>query len=287
MKNISYHSDLSTISPLFDAFLVDLWGVIHDGAETYDGVHEALRKLKDLNKQIIFISNAPRRARMAVATLERLNIDKSYYDNIITSGECVFDYFKENGQKFSKKFLMIGPNRDDNLLDDLGYQIVLDSKKASFAIVTGFNDDDSPIDEKMPVLHAIKEQGLTLFCANPDLQIVRKSGRVIPCAGVVAKQYEDMGGQVVSFGKPYQEIYNRAFSLLSGVKKERIAVIGDSLITDIKGANDFGVLSYLIPGGILSEKLSITHGQLPKIDKINEVCQAENIYPDGLLAAFL
>ena len=52
------------------------------------------------------------------------------------------------------------------------------------------------------------------------------------CAGSVAKVFEQLGGKVIYFGKPYEEVYKMCFS-----KNERVLAIGDNLRTDIKGAN--------------------------------------------------
>ncbi len=282
------YSSLSQIIDNYDTLFVDLWGVIHDGIIAYPGVHDALASLKTAGKKIIFISNAPRRKHKAVAGLCKLGISDELYDNLITSGEIVFEYFSgKNCNNNDNKFAIIGPDRDADLLDGTSYQRIADINSANFMVVTGFDNDDSTLAEKQPFLDAAIKLNLPLICANPDLIVVRQNGKEALCAGVIAAQYEKMGGLVTQFGKPYSHIYERALAIAGNPEKTRIAAIGDSLITDIKGANDFGIDSYFIPGGIFGAKLGIKHGQLPQEDKLLKLCESYDIFPTGILPEFV
>jgi ribonucleotide monophosphatase NagD (HAD superfamily) len=117
--------------------------------------------------------------------------------------------------------------------------------------------------------------------------VVRLNGKKALCAGVIGKKYEEMGGKVIYFGKPYKAVYESAMHLAGNTDKARIAAIGDSILNDIKGANDFGIDSYLIPGGISGEELGIVHGQLPTQDKIQHFCKSYGAIPTGVLPRFI
>ena len=286
---MEFYQRVLEIADRYDAFLLDLWGVIHDGATAYPEVHGALESIKKAGKKIIFLSNAPRRAAKAVEGLERLQIGAELYDHVVTSGEVAYERLcARNLRAFNiagDRFFYIGPERDAGLLDGTAYQRVDEAKDAHFVVVTGYDQDSSPIDEKMQQLEESLKYKLPLVCANPDLVIVRITGVRAYCAGVIAQQYEEMGGVVQYFGKPYPGVYRKSLALLGDMPTERIAAIGDSLITDIKGANSMGIDSYLIAGGILGEALGIQHGQLPDPKALLEVCQSENIMPKGVLPA--
>lgn len=172
-------------------------------------------------------------------------------------------------------------------MDGSGYIKVADVKDAQFMIVTGFDNDDSTMEEKQHYLDEAIKLKLPLICANPDLVVVRQTGQRALCAGVIAEQYAKMGGQVIQFGKPYAQIYKQAMGLAGNPDKVRVAAIGDSLITDILGANDFGIDSYFIPGGIFGQELGIHHGELPPANKLHELCEGYKIFPSGVLAEFL
>ena len=296
---------ISEIANKYDIFFVDLWGVIHDGIEAYPGVNEALLSLQKAGKTVIFLSNAPRRAFRAVEGLRNVGVPDELYNNVVTSGEVVFEYLKSSpsllregggvrakGQSTAEfsprgKYIILGPERDSGLLDGTGHTRVLDVNDADFMVVTGFDHDDSNMDEMQPYLDKAIKLNLLLICANPDLIVVRLTGKKALCAGVIANKYEEMGGKVTYFGKPYKAVYERAMQLVGNTQKDRIAAIGDSILNDIKGANDFGIDSYFIPGGIAGAELGIVHGQLPTTDNLQKFCETYDIKPTGVLPKFV
>jgi HAD superfamily hydrolase (TIGR01459 family) len=277
----------------YDAFIIDLWGVIHDGQHLYDGVIDTLAMLHNAGKKVIFLSNAPRRAARSKANLDRMGINAAYYEALITSGEVAFSWFEEGKMPFAKgaRFVNLGPERDDGILDGSGYIRVMDTEEADFLVATGYDHDLSPLDEKDMHLLAGKERNLPLICVNPDIIVVRHSGVEVPCAGIVAERYEKMGGEVSYFGKPYPQVYDACFALFDSMgihNKARIAAIGDNLHTDIKGAHAIGIDSYLIAGGILATALQVKHGELPDVQALEALCRKENApLPTGVLPAFV
>ena len=56
-----------------------------------------------------------------------------------------------------------------------------------------------------------------MICTNPDLVVDRGEEREF-CAGTVAKIFEKLGGEVKYFGKPYPEVYEKAFNNLKEKK---------------------------------------------------------------------
>jgi HAD superfamily hydrolase (TIGR01459 family) len=98
-----------------------------------------------------------------------------------------------------------------------------------------------------------KKKGLKLLCANPDIIVDRGSVREW-CAGALAKMYTDLGGESLYFGKPFQPIYDLARRRLSSsgaqINNDRILAIGDGITTDILGAENEGLDSLFITGGL-------------------------------------
>ena len=82
---------------------------------------------------------------------------------------------------------------------------------------------------------------------------------MIPCAGGMAKYYSSLGGDIRSYGKPHQEIYEYAFNAIKGEgmceSKSDILAIGDSIKTDIYGASKFGIDSVFIQDGIHKDEI--------------------------------
>lgn len=244
---------LSSLLDRYDAFLLDLWGVVHDGNALYPGVRETLIDMHERGKRILFLSNAPRRAEKARVRLLELGIPAEIAREVITSGEAAFLHLAKREEGW-QRYAFCGPERDRDLLAGLPYEAA-PPEEADFILNVGFTDDNEPVSYWMSLLEAARARAMPMLCANPDRIVVRLSGEVLPCAGQLADAYAAMGGQVRYFGKPYGEVYELCCERMAGVPKERILAVGDSLETDILGANRAGIDSALITGGILKPDL--------------------------------
>lgn len=272
----------------YDYLILDIWGVIHDGSATYPNVVENLKSLRKLNKKICFLSNAPRRSIKVVEALTKLGISPDLYDFVLTSGEATYLALEENQKynfnNFGQNYYYIGPDKDVGLLGGLKYNQVSDASTANFVINTGFDNDLSTIEEKLPQAKEAIKYNLPMICVNPDLIVVKQNGQEMICAGILANEYKKMGGEVIYFGKPYNSVYEQVFRLFSIKDKSKVLAIGDGIETDILGANNFKIDSALIPGGILSGELNIKHNQLPKPENLNKICQKYNSFPQFVIA---
>jgi len=250
MNNPVFLRGLNKIYSSFDIFFVDLWGVIHNGVQCYSEALKALKNIKK-NKKIILISNAPRPNYDVQKFLKEINFSKSFYHLLITSGDVTRSYLKNNHK--NKSFYHLGPKRDESLFSNLSLKKT-SLNKADFVICTGVNNNKDSIKKYYLILKKINKRKLKMICANPDL-IVHRGNKVEYCAGSIAKLYEEMGGKVQYFGKPYKNFYEYIFNILKkkykkNVIKSKILAIGDNLNTDILGANNFNVKNLFIAGGI-------------------------------------
>ncbi len=237
----------------YRGFILDLWGVIHDGATLYPGVRETLARLRDEEKQVIFLSNAPRRAHKAAQVLASLGIHEAMYDHVITSGEAVYHYLSVT-KEIGKRYYYIGPDKDLDILDGLWF-IRSGLANADFLLNVGFFNDYQTMEDMESLLTTSRALGRPMLCVNPDRVVVKQDGTRLLCAGTIADAYEKIGGKVHWFGKPYAEVYQLCLQRFDGIAKQEILAVGDSLETDIKGAAGVGIDSVLIGGGILKEQL--------------------------------
>jgi len=241
---------LSEVFDAYDTFVIDLWGVIHDGISLNEKAIEAVDQLKKHSKKIVFLSNAPRPSAKVVDFLLKMKIDKKYLSNVMTSGEAAMHAINKN--KFGKKFFHLGPSRDATIFEKVKEnKTIIDS--CDFILCTGLFDEDDPDLNKVQ-LHEndldyyknflIKHISKKLVCTNPDL-IVHRGNKEEYCAGYIAKIFEEMGGKVIYYGKPYKEIYEMCFEA-----SEKVLAIGDNLRTDIKGANNLNIDCIFISEGV-------------------------------------
>jgi HAD superfamily hydrolase (TIGR01459 family) len=284
--DISFNQSLSEAAHKYDGFIIDLWGVVHDGVHLYDGALACLQNLKDAGKKIIFLTNAPRRKNAVAELLHDMGISKNLYDHIMSSGQATYQYLSDNPPyPNGSKCLIIGSQVGASLLVDTGYVIANSVDDADFILVLGYNDDYAPVDKYQDVMTAAYEKKLPMICANPDKFVVRHSGLRIPCAGLIAEQYEELGGDVVSFGKPLAGVYDYCFDLFTTMglaDKNKIAAIGDNIETDILGGINNGVDSFLVTGGILAEYIA----KGDENDIIYKYCDKHNIYPTNVMKYF-
>ncbi len=248
----------STLAADYDGFIVDLWGVVHDGVKPYPGSRRTLEALRDAGKRVVLLSNAPRPSATAQKALRGMGLGDDLYSGIMTSGEATRlalinppdAWFATLGPRV----LHIGPERDRVTLAGLDYELVDIPEEADFIVNTGPDEEISTtLEEYEAVLIASRRAGLKMICANPDLEVIRGGERLM-CAGALAQRYEALGGDVRSFGKPDPAIYRPVLDLL-GVEKHRVLAVGDALRTDIAGAHAAGVDSCWILGGIHAEAL--------------------------------
>ncbi|MZR29271.1 TIGR01459 family HAD-type hydrolase [Sneathiella litorea] len=276
-------SGLSGIAPNYDAFILDLWGVVHNGHHPYPGVLDCMDRLRESEKPIILLSNAPRTNGYVVNFLESMGVARGRYDQILTSGDITREVLVSREHPFLKgavkAFYQIGADRDKGLDDGLDYQKVFSIEEASFLICTGLVDDqtETPEDYRELLQDALKRD-LPMLCANPDLTVMRGT-TIHYCAGAIAALYEEIGGRVELFGKPYPEVYRQVMTKLNIQDPSRILAIGDSMRTDIKGANANGIDSVLVSGGIHAEEWGLKDGQLPTATQIEKVVEQHLFSP--------
>jgi HAD superfamily hydrolase (TIGR01459 family) len=158
---------------------------------------------------------------------------------------------------------------------------------ADFILNTGPWEDGETIADYESKLVAGVEHGLKMICANPDLEVIR-GGRRIICAGALAQRFEELGGNVLYYGKPYPPIYDSCLHLIGNPEPRRVLAIGDSLRTDIAGAAGMGMDSILVLGGIHGEAFA-SHDlrQRREVEtRIAEACAEEGNFPIAAIAEF-
>ncbi len=247
---------ISEISDKFDVYFIDLWGVIHNGVQCYPEALKVLEKLKEQNKKIVLISNAPRPSAVVKVFLETIGLESSCYDFLVTSGDITREYISLNSSK--KNFYHLGPTRDIDLFKDLN--VALTSKEECDEIIcTGLvSDEEEKLQDYKILLDFFLNKKIPLICANPD-EVAARGEKIVFCAGALANQYKQEGGMVRYFGKPYSDIYSfalkkvRAHKDFKDKKEINTLVIGDNIKTDIKGANLFNLDSVLILNGIYKD----------------------------------
>lgn len=254
---------LSSLRDRYDVLLCDVWGVIHNGRESFPEACQALVRWRAEVGPVVLISNSPRPSADVVAQLDGLNVPREAWSAFVTSGDATRAVLAERTPGPAWR---IGPDRDWPLYDGLGLEFA-GPEAAAFVSVTGpVNDEVETPEDYRQSLSVAAARGLPLICANPD-HVVQRGDRLIYCGGALADLYAQLGGEVIMAGKPFAPIYDlsliEAESLMARpVDRARVVCIGDGVITDVKGALDQGLDCLFIAKGIHGEKALGADGRL-------------------------
>jgi len=242
----------------YDVFILDQWGVMHNGEKGYPEAIKCVETLYTVNKKLIIISNSSKRKYTLAENLSALGYKKNHFLEIMTSGEMVWQSLLCFNYDFTKKlqkncFFIYDQSKEDEskYLEGLEkYNFVDNIEEADFILGCTLQFNTTTIDY-IPLLTKALKKKLPFVCANPDYVSPRKnSGKMNICMGTVAELYKNMGGVVYILGKPSCEIYEESTKKLSDLDKSKILAVGDSLHHDIAGANNFHIDSLLITSGI-------------------------------------
>ncbi len=276
---------LAPVADAYDAFIVDLWGCLHDGAKPLPGTVDCLERLKRAGKQVVLLSNAPRPAAPAIERLREIGFARELYLELMTSGEETWRHLVRRDDPWyaalGERCYMIGPPRDLGMLTNVRAERVYDIDTADFILNTGADFGDT-VETFEPLLQRARGRDLPMICANPDLEVLMRGKREI-CAGALAARYEVLGGAVRYHGKPYPSVYAACFDLLGEPPRNRVCGIGDSLRTDVAGARAVGIDSILVTGGIHAELLGVGPDELPSAADLEALCAAAGVRPTAAM----
>ncbi len=240
-----------------EVVLSDIWGVVHNGLESFPEACAALHAYRQQGGVVILITNAPRPADSVQRQLRKLGVADETYDAIVSSGDLTRHFVADHP---GKKLYWVGPERDGSIHRGLD-AVVSELDGADYIICTGlFDDETESADDYRPMLTKALARKLPLICANPDI-VVERGDRLIYCAGAIAELYREMGGEVVFYGKPHRPIYERAMALATErrgrpAELRQVLAIGDSVRTDLTGAQAFGIDCLFVTRGIHAEEFA-------------------------------
>lgn len=276
-------TSLSDIANKYDTIFTDMFGVIWDGETFFDGVADTFAHLKQSGKKIYIISNATTVGSLMSEKAERAGlILGTHFDGFITSGDTLKnklsqDFFEQISGKKDYCFYIIG--RDNPLLfDGLSHHKTPNLNEADFVyigslIVNGVHP--TSLEAFLPDLKKALSLKLPVVCANPDFFALYKDLKYYT-GGSAAKWYEEHGGTAYWIGKPYTNIFDYALKI-TGSDKNKTVMIGDTLRTDIAGAQNAGLDSILITGR------GITHDDIQNGKTLEECFETDNVRPTYLL----
>ena len=268
---------IGALAGAYDGFILDLWGVLHDGAVAFPGAVDTLVRLRELGKSTVLLSNSPRRAADLAGMMADLGFAADSYGAVVSSGEAVHQALLRRDDPWfaalGNRCLHLGPPRDLPIFEGLAVERVATVGQADFILNSGPGDWHETLDDYRPLLESAAAKGLPMICANPDLVVVHQGHSMI-CAGTLAGYYQTLGGDVRYRGKPDPAIYDICLRVLGQADRRRVLAVGDGLETDIAGAKGVGLDCLLCCGGIHAAELGISWGETPSAERLQALFEA-------------
>ncbi|AZT89372.1 HAD-IIA family hydrolase [Caldicellulosiruptor changbaiensis] len=231
-----------------DLFLLDMDGTIYLGDRLFEGSKEFIQLLKENNKEFLFLTNnSSKSSDDYLKKLSKMGIEIAK-ENLLTSGQATAIYLKSINQRSAISAYVVGTRSLKDELKSFGINVVgsIEKEDVDYLIV-GF---DTELTYKK-LLDACKliRKGVPFLATNPDLVCPLDGGEYIPDCGSICIMLENATKKKPLFiGKPSSIIVD-VISRFKNVEKSKIAMIGDRLYTDIKMANDNGMISILVLSG--------------------------------------
>ena len=304
----------------YDAFILDQFGVLHNGVTALDGAVACLESLHQAGKKLVILSNTSAPSAAALQKLPKFGFTPHHFVGAVTSGEEAARYIRQHltGKKalFFTWDALTDPQNNPRLTalpeqflkqcssNTEQLQIASSPADADFVlfhgseviltdhnhqvplgdfITTGNMENDDVID---PLLQQCLTRQLPAVCANPDFVVQTPTGDVAYMPGRLAARYQQLGGTCTVFGKPHVEHFQACLDKL-GLPADRVAHVGDSLHHDIAGATAAGIPTVFVTSGIHATELQTTSfGEMPTKDALEDVLREYQTTPTHVVPAF-
>lgn len=255
-KHAIHLDGVAALAERYEVFLLDQFGVLHDGQQPYPGAIEALSALKRAGKTVALISNSGKRAEPNERRLLKLGFEAGSWDHFVSSGEVAWRIFKDMADsgalQTGTKCLLISRDGDRSAIEGLPLVLTERGDDAELVLIAASEGDHYDLDHYRGLLGPAAARKVPCFCTNPDRIMLTAVGPRFG-AGEIADVYEQLGGSVTRIGKPYPAIYDAALELAGNPERGDVISVGDSVEHDIAGGNAAGVATALVLSGILAD----------------------------------
>lgn len=235
------------IADSYDAFLIDLDGVLWRGADPVPGASDAVNELRATGKRVVFITNnAIRTTKDMVVGLHRLLLPSTGAD-IVTSADAVIELMKRNGVEAPGPVHVLGSAGLQSTLHNAGFR---PSDDDPVAVVVG-GAPDATFAQVRAAADLVRA-GVPFFATNTDA-VYPHGDALLPGAGAVVAAVSTAGGKrALVAGKPGPLVFEMALAR-AGVEASRALVVGDSAATDVSGGREAGCDTALVLTGVTQE----------------------------------
>lgn len=248
----------SSLADRYEAFLLDLDGVVYRGDVPIAGAGDAVQDLRRRGRRVVFITNNSARTPQAVArALGSMGVP-AVPDEVVTSAQAavplVRDLIGSRGTVFA-----LGEEGVRTALREGGMTLLDGEPDRADAVVVGW--DRSADYGALRVASVLVQRGARLVATNADAAYPAPGGELWPGTGaLLAAIQETTGTTAIVAGKPHRPLFDTA---LERVETRNALVIGDRIDTDIAGASAAGLDAALVLTGAAAPRHLLDHYAQP------------------------
>jgi glycerol-1-phosphatase len=233
---------MTVLADAYDAFLLDLDGVLYRGTDVVPGATHAIARLRAAGKRVAFVTNNSGRTPDAVAALLTGFGIEAASEEVETSALVTAHELASRGVT---EAFVVGEEGIISALRDVGIGLTDARADRTEAVVVGW--DRQADYEKLCRASLLVQRGAALFATNADASYPAADGNWPGAGALLAAVETTTGAHAEVFGKPEAPIMRAALERAGG---GRPLVIGDRLETDIAAAAGLGWDSLLVLTGI-------------------------------------
>ncbi|MEO0991009.1 MAG: TIGR01459 family HAD-type hydrolase [Pseudomonadota bacterium] len=235
---------LGEVADHVDAFILDSFGVLNVGDKAILGAIQRMAELRARGKRLVVLTNAASYTHQkAMERYARLGFDFEPDEVVSSRNVCT----SRLGDLVSDGDWGAIAAPDDRFSDIPAVTLHWSPRDhANFDGILLLSSADLYDSRFEELQQALLDHPLPVVVANPDLVAPRENG-LSKEPGYYAHLLSDkLGLKPVFFGKPFGDAFADAKALLSGIPSERIAMVGDTLHTDILGGAAAGMRTVLV-----------------------------------------
>jgi len=251
-------SSFKSIIKNYKVVFFDAYGVLKNYEGMVPGMDKTFEYLDHEKKEYFVITNdASRSPEQLASSFNRIGLTSIRSDHIISSGMLAKEYLdlKVNGGTVA----YLGTENSAHYIERSG----LHTLPVRFINEKNFNDvnalvllDDEGFDWYTDInktVNLLRRRTIPAIVANTDNIYPTLKNEVSIAIGGIATMIESIvGKRFLRFGKPDSQIFIFAYEHVrrfTPVNKNEILMVGDTLHTDIIGANKFGLDTVLVLSG--------------------------------------
>ncbi len=224
-------------------FLLDMDGTIYLDDDLFDGTVDFLNYVKEIGGRYMFMTNnSSKSVDKYIEKLDKLGITATA-DDFLTSTNATIPVLKNSNYK---KVYALGTQSFKEQLRSADIPITDVLEDDIDCICMGF--DTELTFQKLEDACILLNRGIDYIATNPDWVCPTRYGSVPDC-GSISHILQTATGRLPRFiGKPQPEMVYLAMEK-AGFSKERTAVIGDRLYTDIACGINAGISTIFVLSG--------------------------------------